>query len=66
MIKPFTIQHIRQEPDGAKTVFFHIRKITPKGQGNRTFLEMQSAIYVKADEDVDTVLLNNLTEAGWI
>jgi hypothetical protein len=66
MIKPYTIKSIREEPDGGKTVFFYIKKITPKEKGGRSILEMDTAIYVTQQEDVDTVLFNNLKQAGWL
>jgi hypothetical protein len=66
MIKPFKILSVRDEPDGAKTVFFEVTKVAQESESKNTATTMRSAIYVDAGLDVDAVLYNNLKVSGWI
>ncbi len=66
MIKPYTITHIREETDGAKTVFFSITKTEEKPCGGFRVSTLEAAAYVSKEEDMDQVLFSNLEKSDWI
>lgn len=66
MIKPYNITNIREEPNGAKTVFFSITKTEEKPCGGFKVTTLKSTVYVSADENIDDILFNSLEKSDWI
>jgi hypothetical protein len=66
MIKPFTITDVRDEANGAKTVFFRIRKTVQVTDTRSQTQTMQTSTYVEAGQDIDAHVYNILKESGWL
>jgi hypothetical protein len=66
MIKPFKVTNVREEPEGAKTVYFTVKKYVYKDNGGVQIDSMSTAIYVDADKDVDETIFEDLKKTGWI
>lgn len=66
MIKPFTIQHVREEPCGGRTVFFRIRKAMQTNETQWVSRTMETATFVDAGLDIDQKIFETLKESGWL
>jgi len=69
MIKNFTVDDIRIEPDGSKTVLFTVKKSRVNPDNTITNRSMQSTFVVPAeytDMDIDAELFKILERSGWI
>jgi hypothetical protein len=66
MIKPFKIQWIRDESNGAKTVAVSVRKVLQLTETKKQTEEFHTTIYVDAGLDVDDTVYDFLNQGGWI
>lgn len=63
-VLPFEVLKVRDDGDG-RTVFFKVGKRSMENNV-QTSMVMQSAIFVRYNEDINETLLKALTEQGWI
>lgn len=66
MIKPYVIISIREEHDGAKTVFFEVSKTVLIDSTTSSTESMHTAIVVPPNADVDEYLFADLQKSGWV
>lgn len=66
MIKPFTIQSTRVEPDGTLGVLYKVQlreQVSPTIVRTKT---LEAYVNLPKGEDVEVALFNYLNDAGWI
>lgn len=66
MIKPFKITSVREEHDGARTVFFSITKVEQLTETKKKVEQFHAAVCVDAGLDIDEFLYDYLKKGGWI